>query len=172
MFKQKTFAITLMLCSACYLSTAAAGDGGVMREAQDRAEIEALMWRYVRALDSFDVDAYAAVFTEDGVFIAGTNAVKGREALKTMIAGYRKDREERAAKGEPASPALYHVDTNTYLEFLGADHARIHYYWMTVFGATGKDTSPRIAAVGRGIDDLVRVNGKWLIKSRDVAPQD
>jgi len=41
-----------------------------------------------------------------------------------------------------------------------ANHARVQYYWMTVFGATGKDTTPRVAVVGRGIDDLVRVNGK------------
>jgi hypothetical protein len=29
----------------------------------------------------------------------------------------------------------------------------------------------RIAAAGYGIDDLVRVDGKWLIKTRDVAAQ-
>jgi hypothetical protein len=26
--------------------------------------------------------------------------------------------------------------------------------------------------VGRGVDELVRVNGHWLIKARDVAPKD
>jgi len=29
----------------------------------------------------------------------------------------------------------------------------------------------RVAAAGRGVDQLVRVNGQWLIKARDVAPQ-
>jgi hypothetical protein len=28
-----------------------------------------------------------------------------------------------------------------------------------------------VAAVGRSVDDLVRVDGKWLIRSRNVAPQ-
>jgi hypothetical protein len=43
---------------------------------------------------------------------------------------------------------------------------------MTVFGAAGQETPPRVAAAGRGIDELVRVNGEWLIESRNVAPQD
>ena len=37
-------------------------------EAADRAAIEALMWRYVRALDSLDADGYASAFTADGSF--------------------------------------------------------------------------------------------------------
>jgi hypothetical protein len=43
---------------------------------------------------------------------------------------------------------------------------------LTVFAAGGKDVPPAVAAAGRGVDDLVRVKGKWLIKLRNVAPQD
>jgi hypothetical protein len=35
-----------------------------------------------------------------------------------------------------------------------------------------RETPPRVAGVGRSIDELERVNGKWLIKSRNVAPMD
>ena len=35
--------------------------------AQDRAEIEDLMARYLFAMDYHDYDAYAECFTEDGV---------------------------------------------------------------------------------------------------------
>jgi hypothetical protein len=42
---------------------------------------------------------------------------------------------------------------------------------MTVFGANGPDTPPRVAAAGRGVDQLIRVNGQWLIQNRNVAPQ-
>jgi hypothetical protein len=45
-------------------------------------------------------------------------------------------------------------------------------HWMTVFGAAGENTPLRIAAAGREYDELVRVNGRWLIKLRDVAPKD
>jgi hypothetical protein len=30
----------------------------------------------------------------------------------------------------------------------------------------------RVAAAGREVDEIVRVNGHWLIESRDVAPPD
>jgi hypothetical protein len=43
---------------------------------------------------------------------------------------------------------------------------------MTVFGAQGQATPVRVAAAGREEDELVRVNGKWLLKMRNVAPRD
>jgi ketosteroid isomerase-like protein len=54
-------------------------------ESQDRAQIEKVMWQYVRALDTENADAYAAVYTPDGQFGSGANAVKGHDALKKMI---------------------------------------------------------------------------------------
>jgi uncharacterized protein (TIGR02246 family) len=67
-----------------------------MREAKDRAEIESLMWRYVRALDTFNADACAAAYTPDGQFGSGANATKGREALAKMITDLR----QRSAANE------------------------------------------------------------------------
>jgi hypothetical protein len=52
------------------------------------------------------------------------------------------------------------------------DHARVDAYYLTAFGAAGQNTPLRIAAVGRSVDELVRVDGRWLIRSRNVAPQD
>jgi hypothetical protein len=66
---------------------------------------------------------------------------------------------------------MYHVITNDNIEFVGNDTAQYHSYWMTVFGAAGAETPPRVAAAGRGVDQLVRVNGQWLIQNRNVAPQ-
>jgi uncharacterized protein (TIGR02246 family) len=153
-------------------STALASDADMLREIRDRNEIQALMWRYVRALDTFDADAYAAVYTPDGQFGSGANAQKGRDALKKMVSGLKQGREERAAKGEKVPP-MHHMITNYHVEFVDKDHARYHAYWLTVFGTTGTpDSTPRVAAEGRSVDELVRVDGKWLIKSRDVAPKD
>jgi uncharacterized protein (TIGR02246 family) len=149
---------------------ALADDAAVLREAQDRAAIEALMWRYVRALDSMDADGYAAVFTEDGTFGSGSTQRKGRADLKAMVADLKKGRDERAAAGNP-SPAMYHVIANHQITFTAPNEARYDSYWMTVFGANGADTPPRVAAAGRGVDQLVRVGNQWLIKNRNVAPQ-
>lgn len=136
-----------------------------LREAADRVQIDALMWRYVRALDTLNAEAYAANYTPDGRF----GSTKGHEALKKMISDLAQQRAQAQAKGEPR-PAMYHVITNPYIEFVDRDHAIYRSYWMTVFGAMGQNTPPRVAAAGRGLDHLVRVNGKWLIQSRDVTP--
>ena len=55
-------------------SNAIASDADILREAQDRADIQQLMWNYVRALDSTNEEAYANVFTEDGQFGSGQRA--------------------------------------------------------------------------------------------------
>jgi len=162
--------VTALLMGSAYAAHAAQTD--LLREMQDRKEIEALMWRYCRSLDTLDAKAYAAVYTQDGQFGSGRNAAKGRAGLEKMIADLKQARAEREAKGEPKSPPMYHMIANSHLEFIDKDHARLHSYWMTVFGAAGQDTPTRIAAAGRGIDELVRVNGQWLIQSRNVAPQD
>jgi uncharacterized protein (TIGR02246 family) len=160
----------LRIAIACVVAALAAGitvnaaAQGAAR-ADDRAAIEALMWRYVRALDTFNADAYAAVFTEDGRFGAGPNATVGRDALRQMVSNLAANRNE-------SSPPMYHMIANSYVEFVGEDRALMHSYWLTVFGAAGQGTTPRVAAAGRGVDELVRVNGQWLIHSRNVAPQD
>lgn len=168
--KSRTGLTAPMLASLLLIATpgaAAASDADILREAQDRAAITQLMWTYVRAIDSFNADSYAAVFTPDGSF----NAVKGGEALRKMVADLKKSQDERRAKGE-VIPAMHHVMTNDHIEFLGRDRARYHYYWMTVFAGQPGGPTPRVAAAGRGVDEVVRVNGKWLIANRNVAPQD
>jgi uncharacterized protein (TIGR02246 family) len=164
--------LVIAVLSAGVSFQARASDADVLRQSQDRAEIEALMWRYVRALDTLNEDAYAEVFTPDGQFGTGEKAAKGRDALRKVVTDVKKGRAEREAKGEPKSPPMHHVITNAHVEFIDKDHARYHSYWMTVFAGSPGGTAPRVAAAGRGVDELVRLNGKWLIKSRNVSPQD
>ena len=135
---------------------------------EDRAAIEKLMWSYDRMLDTYDADAYAKLFTEDGAF----GQTKGREALHKMIADLKKGHDERRAKGEKIS--MRHFTMNQYLEFTGPTTARYHYYHQTIFGTGGTTSADpaHIAAAGNGVDDLVKVNGQWLIKYRNVAAGD
>ncbi|MGH9494767.1 MAG: nuclear transport factor 2 family protein [Candidatus Sulfotelmatobacter sp.] len=153
-------------------SHVAARGNDTQREAQDRAQIEKLMWRYVRALDTENADAYAATYTPDGQFGSGVSATKGREALKKMIMDLRQRNADAEAKSGTKRPPMYHVLTNSYLEFVDKDHAHMEAYWMTVFAQGGPNVPVRVAAAGREVDELVRVNGQWLIKTRDVAPKD
>ena len=131
----------------------------------DREAIEALMWNYDRALDTYDVDAYVNSFTPDGAF----GQVKGHDALREMLVGIKQSQEERRADGETLGE-MRHFTMNQYLEFVDETHARYHYYHQTVFGSSASGGSPPVvAAAGNGVDDLVKVDGKWLIQSRNVA---
>jgi hypothetical protein len=142
------------------------------REAKDRAEIEKLMWRYARALDTLNPDAYVATFTPDGQFGGGANATKGHAALHKMIADLAQRNKETESKSGKKPPAMYHTSMNPYLEFVDKDHAIFRAYWTTTFAGDGPNTPARIAAVGWERNELVRVNGKWLIQVRDTAPKD
>jgi hypothetical protein len=165
-------AILVVAGSLAVVNAAAAADEHALaQEQQDRVAIEALMWKYVRALDTLDADGYAAAYTPTGEFRSGQSAEKGTAALKKMITGLKEGRAKREAAGEPPSPAMYHVIFNHTIEFIDRDHARYDAYWSTMFGSAGQDQPPRVAAVGRSVDMLVRTNGKWLIETRDVAPK-
>jgi uncharacterized protein (TIGR02246 family) len=150
--------------------TASTSDDDVLRQARDRAEIEELMWRYARALDTGDAEGYAALYTPDGQFSAGGTATRGRDALKKMIAGTRQP--QAGAEQAAPRPPMYHTTANHQLVFIDKDHARIDAYHITMVAGAGRETPPRVAGVGRSIDELERVNGQWLITSRNVAPMD
>lgn len=129
---------------------------------EDREAINALMWHYARALDTANPDAYAACYTEDGQFGVGDNATRGRDALRAMIANFAAGRNTDTPR-----PQLYHMNADTWIEFIDDTHARHHSYWLTMRAASG-DTPAGVAAVGVGLDELVKVNGQWLIKVRNV----
>jgi uncharacterized protein (TIGR02246 family) len=147
----------LLGCVSVLLAAPALAD-----RTEDREAIEALMWRYARALDTWNADAYAAVYTEDGQFGVGENATKGREALRNMIAAFGGGRNS-----DSSPPQLYHMTTDTWIEFIDDTHAKHHSYWLTMRAAAG-DAPASVAAVGVGVDDLVKVDGEWLIKVRNV----
>ncbi len=171
MLRIASFAVTAALASllAMPATTAAAAENSIIvGSPEDRAAIEKLMWSYDRMLDTYDADAYVSLFTADGAF----GQTKGRDALHKMITDIKKGHDDRRAKGETIT--MRHFTMNQYIEFTGPTTARYHYYHQTIFG-TGGETSPdpaRIAAAGNGVDDLVKVDGKWFIKLRNVSAPD
>jgi uncharacterized protein (TIGR02246 family) len=142
-----------------------------VQQAIERAGIEELLWRYARTLDSADADGYAAVYTEDGEFVSGNLSIKGREALHKFVADLKKSREDRKARGENPGGTL-HMTANHRIEFTGPDAATVHSYWITIFPASGRENPVRLGGAGRAEDKLVRVNGKWLIRVRNVGLAD
>lgn len=154
------FALMAMMASASYASEE------VQLRAQDRVEIEKLMWEYIQALDTHNAEAFVSMFTPDGQFGRGESAAKGRDALKKMVIDAWKKMDAKNPGGEKR-PHMYHIVTNPHIEFIDKDHARFYAYWMGVL-ETGGD----IVAAGREVNELVRINGRWLIRIRDVEPED
>ena len=105
--------------------------------------------------------------TADRVAPASRRACPGRcrEALSKLVV-------RQPAAGEPPRAPLYHMELNHWIEFVDKDHARYHAYYLTVSGAMGRDVPPRIVAAGQSFDTMERLNGKWLLKTRDVAAKD
>jgi hypothetical protein len=162
-------AIAALAAFAIFTSRTTAADSRF--RLADRIEIEDLMWRYARALDSANADAYAAVYTPDGQFGAGPNATKGAAALKKLINDFKQRNIDAEGQSKQKRPQMYHMATNHTTEFIDKDHARYLAYWITVTEGAGQDVPARFAAAGREIDELVRVNGQWLIKVRDTQPK-
>jgi hypothetical protein len=163
-------AFSAFVLVALVVSTSCTAEKDTVR-AQDRVEIEQLMWDYIRALDSGNAEAYTALFAPDGQFGRGANAIKGREALKKMILDARKMMDAKPKtdadnKSDKKPSRMYHVVTNPHIEFIDKDQARYYAYWMGALTAGGTTSA------GREVNELVRINGKWLISVRDVDPQD
>jgi hypothetical protein len=145
-----------------YRTLAARNDS--QARAEDRAQIENLMWNYSRALYTQNPDSYAALYAPDGQFGTGANAVKGGDALKKMIVNLK----QHLAGQQP----VYVMDVNTSVEFPDRDHAHLEAYWLEVSPRTGASVPARVVNAGREVEELERINGQWLLKLRDAAPKD
>jgi hypothetical protein len=64
------------------------------------------------------------------------------------------------------------MTANHYIEFIDEDHAIFHGYWLAFTAGSGDNAQPTIVGVGREVNEVVRVDGKWLIQVRDIVPQD
>jgi len=164
MAKIRLIVFSTFVLMALVVSTSCTTEKDVVR-VQDRVAIEQLMWDYIQALDSGNAEAYAALFAPDGQFGRGESAVKGRDALKKMVSDSGQQLDA-ADESDENVDRMYHVVTNPHIELIDEDHARYHAYWMGVF------TSGGVTSAGREVNELVRINGQWLISVRDVDPQD
>jgi uncharacterized protein (TIGR02246 family) len=159
-FKTQQFLALVPLLSVA--TAASADDASWAREANDRAEIQAVMWTFSRALDTLDPELFASVFTENGRF----GATQGRPAIKAMAEGLKANAEKNK------SPPTLHVVSNVSIDFQDPTHATHRAYWVALAIPGEQGMPPRVVVAGREADHFVKVNGKWLIDFRDLAPKD
>jgi hypothetical protein len=132
---------------------------------EDRALIENLQARYLFALDFHDPDLYVSTFTPDGILDYGTGEVRGREAIREVIAGMPGNSPAPVDDGLRPAAGRHHI-SNIVLKIDG-DRATGRAYWFH----TGNDNPERrttIGGFGHYEDEIVRVNGEWLFAKRTI----
>jgi uncharacterized protein (TIGR02246 family) len=132
--------------------------------AEDRAQIEDLMGRYLFAMDWRDADAYAATFTEDGVLDYAGGVEKGRAAIRAMVNGMRDNETKRNADSKLRPARTRHNVTNTVIKIQG-NKATARSYW-TAFANNNDGRKAEISSYGHYEDELVKQNGQWLFTKR------
>ena len=154
-------AVVLMSITTNPLSTYAQTRPG-SSYAEDRAAIEDLQARYLFALDFHDPDLYVSTFTEDGVLDYGSGDVKGRQAIKTVIAGMPKP---KPVAGKRDGAARHNI-SNIVIKVDG-DKAVGRSYWFH-YSNDNPDRRGVFDGFGHYEDELVKVNGKWLFTKRKI----
>ena len=137
-----------------------------LEEMLARESIRLAMARYTMAGDRLDTDAFAAVFTAEGILetegVAEQDAFRhvGRDEIHAWMARWR---ERAVAGGEGvhrASFVRHHLSTSL-VELVDPGLARARTYW-TAYTDIGADHG------GHYLDVLRRVDATWLIAHRRV----
>jgi SnoaL-like domain len=164
--------------AAAEAATGAAGDGaevsvsaddGVgsrLRRLEDLERIHQLFIDYKTVLDRKDFSEYAALFAEDGEFIAGPQRAKGRAAIQALVEAMPGTGLLGSEVGED-----FHLVINPQVELDpdDADRASAESTWLYV--VRGEDGGPLLSKLGHYDDELVREGGRWRFLRRE-APMD
>ncbi len=134
--------------------------------ADDRAQIEDLMSRYLFAIDYNDWDAYVETFAPDGELEFASGTSKGRPAIRAMVAKFAEGigRFYHTEDGKPAK--LRHVILQKVIRVEG-NHGWARSLWLEMANHGPQDTM-KMGTYGIYEDDLIKVNGQWLFSKRRV----
>ncbi|MXO65174.1 nuclear transport factor 2 family protein [Altericroceibacterium endophyticum] len=134
--------------------------------AQDRAEIEDLMARYLFALDYNDLGTFIDMFTEDAEFEYARGTAVGKDDILATVTGFKKVIGEHYVD-ESGNPAiLRHVLGQTVIRVEG-DRAWTRAFWFEMAN-NGPGDSLKMGTFGVYEDELRRVNGSWKFSSRRI----
>ena len=129
---------------------------------EDSEAINGLFMRYRECLDTKDFSGYAALFADEGEFVASGGTAKGRAGIEQLVDGMR-----GSYLTETVGDDL-HIVVNPEIEVDG-DTARARSTW--IYLVRGSAEEPTLCKVGHYEDDLVREGGAWRF-ARRFAPMD
>lgn len=126
----------------------------------DRIQIEDLLTRYYYDLSQGSHNL-AEYFTEDALLDVDSTIARGHEEIAALYGGPGND--------EPSEPGPQNhmLLTNPVIEVNG-DTATAHVIWTGVMN-NGVGEPPSLYEQGREDTELVKIDGKWLIKRRYIS---
>jgi uncharacterized protein (TIGR02246 family) len=155
----------VLLAPACTRTSDA--NNAVTQRMADREQIEATLQRYLNGLDRLDAELYASSFTPDGEMLITGSRHRGRDEMRAIVAQERALRQSMKDRGEPPR-TLFHLETNSRIEFPAPDRALHSAYWLTVSRTGEGPAGLSVIAVGSSTDELRKADGKWLISRREI----
>jgi len=134
--------------------------------AEDRAEIEDLMARYLFAIDYFDWDSYVETFAPDGELTFASGTSKGRDAIRAAVTSFSKRIGEfyHTEDGKPAK--LRHIILQSSIRVEG-NKAWGRTQWIEMANHGPKDTM-KMGTYGLYEDEFSKIGGHWFIQKRNV----
>jgi len=131
----------------------------------DRIQIEDLLTRYYYDLAQGESHALSEYFTEDALLDVDGTLAKGHAEIAKLY--QRPDAEAKKAKPPVSRPHNHMLLSNPVIEVKGTT-AQAHVIWTGVKN-DGVGKLPRLYEQGREDTELVKLNGKWLIKRRYIS---
>ena len=134
--------------------------------AEDRAEIEDLMSRYLFAIDYNDWDSYVETFAPDGMLEFASGTSKGREEIRKNVTNFAAGigKFYHTEDGKPAK--LRHVVLQSSIRVEG-DKAWGRTLWVEMANHGPGDTM-KMGTYGIYEDEFVKLDGRWFISKRNV----
>lgn len=127
----------------------------------DRIQIEDLLTRYYYDLSRSNAHELSEYFTGDALLDVDGTIAKGRAEIAKLYQSPTPDSDEPA----PAPARRMHMLLSNPIVKINGNTATAHLIWTGVMNE-GIGKLPQIVEQGREDTELVKQNGKWLIKRR------
>ena len=134
--------------------------------AEDRAEIEDLMARYLFAIDYADWDSYVETFAPDGELTFASGTSKGRDAIRAAVTSFDSRIGQFYHTEDGKRAKLRHVILQSAIRVEG-DHAWGRTLWVEMANHGPGDTM-KMGTYGLYEDEFVKLDGHWFIAKRNV----
>jgi hypothetical protein len=130
----------------------------------DRIQIEDLLTRYYYNLSRSNAHEISEYFTENALLDVDGTIAKGRAEIAKLYQNPAPDPKEPA----PAPGRRMHMLLNNPIIDIKGNTATAHLIWTGVMDE-GIGKLPQVVEQGREDTELVKQNGKWLIKRRYIS---